>query len=217
MLKVTLIGAGDIKFHYFELLKIPENKFYEQLDSLAKILAETSEIILSPDRGICFEIAKKYRQFNGKKICGVAPLSDKVFGIEHIKPYINAEINGKKLFDELINTETWYKQHFAYSLFGDVILMLGSSLGTLYELASGFFAYKIFMGNKPGLKIMKSKVHEKIVAGDKIPLSIIIYKPFMKEDIGFEIKEYIKKIGCKIYYAEDTNELKDILMKLEKK
>ncbi len=193
MLKVTLIGAGDIKFHYSELLKIPEKKFSEHVRKIAKVLAETSEIVLAPDRGVCIEIAKEYKKLHGKKVYGVTPMDDKDFGIEHLKTHLNAEVNGKKIFDEVINTETWYKQHFAFSLFGDVILMLGASLGTYYELASGFFAYKIFNGKKPGLQIMKKKVHKKIIAGNKIPLSLIVYKPFMKSDLQIEIKEYIKK------------------------
>jgi hypothetical protein len=34
----SLIGPRDIKFHYFDLLKIPEDKFYKQLTKLQKHL-----------------------------------------------------------------------------------------------------------------------------------------------------------------------------------
>ena len=64
---------------------------------------------------------------------------------------------------------------------------------------------------------MKNKVHKKIVAGDKVPLSLIIYKPFIKEDLQFEIKEYIKKIGGRIYYADSSEELKKIILFIGKK
>jgi hypothetical protein len=57
MLRTVLIGVGDIKFHYFELLKISEGKFYEEVEKIGKTLAESGcEIVLLPDRGICVEV-----------------------------------------------------------------------------------------------------------------------------------------------------------------
>lgn len=106
MLRVNLIGAGDIKFHYFDLLEIPEDRFYKQVKEIAKMLQEAEvEIVLLPDRGISFEVAKRYKEFNGKKVYGTVPLSDKDFGISHLKPYIDAKVNGKKIFDEIIDTQ----------------------------------------------------------------------------------------------------------------
>jgi len=111
MLRVNLIGAGDLKFHYFDLLKIPEEKFHKQVEGIAKALQEAEvEIVLLPDRGISFEVAKRYKEFNGRKVYGTVPVSDKDFGIVHLKPYMNAEIRGKKIFDEIIDTQNWYKQ-----------------------------------------------------------------------------------------------------------
>jgi len=60
MLRTVLIGAGDIKFHYFELLKISEEKFYEEVEKIGKTLAESGcEIVLLPDR----EFALKWQNF----------------------------------------------------------------------------------------------------------------------------------------------------------
>ncbi len=213
-LRIALSGIGDIRYHYHELLNIPEKEFSEHITQIAQVLSK-NEILLTPSKGVCLEIAKKYKQFNGKKIYAVAPMDDKIFGIKHFKENLNIDVNGKKLFDETLNTDTWYKQHFAFGLFGDVMLVLGASLGTFYELSSAFYVYKIISGNKPGLNVLKEKIHKDIVAGDRFPFTLIIYKPFIKQELPFELKEYIKKSGGQIFYANDAKELKDILEKLE--
>ena len=150
MLRVNLIGAGDIKFHYFELLKIPEDKFHKQVGDIAKALQESDvEIVLLPDRGVSFEVAKKYKEFDGRRVYGTVPVSDKDFGIGHLKQYIEAEVNSKKVFDEIIDTQNWYKQDLTHCVYGDVVLMLGNSLGSLGELVYGYYLYKLFVGDKP--------------------------------------------------------------------
>ncbi len=215
MLKVVLIGPGNIKYHYSELLKINENKFSEHFEKIAKVLAETSEIVLLPDEGACFELAKKYKEFKGKKCYALVPLDDKDFDITHLKPFMNEKVNNKKLFDKVINTGNWYKQDLTHCLYGDVILMLGSSLGSLGELTSSFYVYNILKGQKQGYDTSKEKIHKDILAGKKIPLTLIIYKPFIKSDLQFEIKEYIKRIGGRIYYAKNAEELKKIILSLQ--
>lgn len=203
-----------LQFHYQELLKIPQDKFSDQVEQIAKVLSEKAEIMLSPDRGICLEIARKYKELGGKKATGIAPLSDKVFGIAHLKPGMELKVNDKKVFDSIINTNTWYEQHFAFGLFGDVILMLASTLGTFYEFSSAFYVYKIISRNKPEVSVIKKKINKYVIAGDRIPLSIIFYKPFMKEDLPLEIKEHIKRAGGQVYYAKNPDDLRRIISDL---
>lgn len=212
MLRVALIGAGNIKFHYFELLKIPEQEFNQQIEQIAKVLAESNvELVLLPDRGAPFEVAKRYKEFNGSRVYGTVPLLDKDFGIGHLQPYINAEQDGKKIFDEIIDTKTWYKQDVIICNFGDIILMLGNSLGSLGELAYAYYLYKLFYGEKPEIEVMKKKIDSQIRAGDNLPYSLIVYKPFMKENLNFEIEAYIKKLGGNVYYVNNPEELKSVL------
>lgn len=212
MTRICLIGAGDIKYHYFELLKIPEEKFNKQLQEIAKVLAEcNTELVLLPDKGICIELAKLYKHNNGKKVYGTIPASDKDFGIKHLEPYINAEIDGKKVIDEKIDTQTWYKQDLTLCTFGDAILMLGNSLGALGELVYGYYLYKLFIGAKKEVEVMKKKIHPEIRAGEKIPFTVMVYKPFIKDKLNYEIEAYIKKIGGSIYYLNNPEELKKVL------
>lgn len=216
MFRISLIGPGNIKYHYSELLKINDQRFSEHIEKISRVLAETSEIVLLPDSGVCFELAKRYKASGGKGCFGLVPLKDKDFDITHLKPFMNEKVNEKKLFDGIINTGDWYRQHLTHGLFGDIILMLGASVGTLGELADAFYLYKIFQGQKEGDNTKKEKIHKDILAGTKIPLTLIIYKPFMKSDLQFEVKEYIKKTGSRIYYAKDTEELRKIMLSLEK-
>lgn len=215
MLRVNLIGAGDVSFHYQELLKISEKEFDNHIEELAKVLAKHVEISLLPDRGAPFELARKYKEFSGRKVVGIIPLDDRDFGVKHLQPFLEAEHNSKKVFDEVINTENWYKQHMLMALFGDVILMLGNSLGSMYELTSGYYIYKLFLKLKEKVNINKSNLHKDIRAGDKIPFSAIVYMPFMKSKLPIEIEAYIKRMNCNIFYINDSKELENVLKELK--
>ena len=208
MLRVNLIGPGDINYHFFKLLKIPKNQLYKQIENIAKSLVETkTELVLLPDRGICFEIAKKYKKLNGKKVIATVPLSNKDFEIKHLKDYINAKVKNKKIFDKFIDTNTWYKQDLTHCLFGDVVLMLGNSLGTLGELVYGYYLYKLFVGDKPEVQPKKKKIHPEVRAGEKVPFSVIVFQPFLKEKLNYEIEAYIRKLKGEIYYVNSSKEL----------
>lgn len=214
-IRVSLIGAGNIKYHYLELLNLKKEEVDREIDCISRVLVDSNvEIVFLPDRGVPFEVAKKYKQYGGRKVYGTVPSSDKDFGIEHLKSYISAEIDGKKVIDGIIDTENWYKQDLTCCIFGDVILMLGNSLGSLGELVYGYYLYKLFVGDKPELKVVKKKIHHEVRAGENMPFSVIIYQPFMKEKLNYEIEEYIKKLKGVIYYINDANELKSVLEKL---
>ncbi len=213
MLRVSLIGAGDIKFHYFDLLGISESSFHRQVEGIAKALKEV-EIVLLPDRGVSFEVAREYRESGGIRVYGTVPLSDSDFGVAHLKPYINAEIHGKKVFDEIIDTQNWYKQDLTHCIYGDIVLMLGNSLGSLGELAYGFYLYKIFAGGKPEVKLNKKSINSEIRAGKTVPFSVIVYEPFLKARLSYEIEACIRKLKGQIYYIRSSAEIKKVLKEI---
>jgi len=203
-MRISLIGPGDIEYHYLTTLNFSKKEFEKELNEIAKVLKK-HEICILPDRGVCFEIAKKYKELKGKKVIGTIPLSDKDFGIKHLEPY-------RPICDKEIDIGNWYKQHLVQILIGDVVLMLGNSLGTMGELTEGFYLYKLFNGKK--VQITKNKIHKDIKAGTKFPFTLIVYKPFFKEDINYEITRYIEKVGGRIYYVENAQKLKEKLLKL---
>ncbi|RLE47831.1 hypothetical protein DRJ25_01445 [Candidatus Woesearchaeota archaeon] len=212
MLRISLIGPGDVEFHFFKLLKLKKDEFNQQIKDLARTLIDADvELVLLPDRGVSFEIAKSFKESGGKRVFGTVPLNDNDFGINHLNKFIDAEIDSKKIFDELINTNDWYKQDLSCCLFGDLVLMLGNSLGAFGELVYGFYLYKLFKGNKPGVNAMKSKVHPEIRAGVRTPFSVIVYLPFFRDKLPFEIEAYIKKTGGKIFYVSNPKELLSLL------
>jgi hypothetical protein len=189
--------------------------FDAHLDDIAKTLSE-HEIVLLPDDGVCYEVAKRYKGLNGKRVYGTVPIEDKEFGISHLEPYLNSELHGKKIFDEILDTHTWYKQDLVHCLFGDCILMLGNSLGAMGEVAYAYYLYKIFNGGKPGVGASKKSIHPKIIAGDRIPFYLIVYMPFFRQGLGFELESYINRLGCRVYYAKNAYELRAILSNAEK-
>ncbi len=218
-LRISLIGPGDIRFHYFELLKLEEKQFLKQIGAIAKVLAASGhELVLLPDRGVSFELAKRYKAHGGKKVYGTVPQSDQDFGIKHLRPYINAKTNdGKNVFDEIIDTQNWYKQDLTCCIFGDVILMLGNSLGSLGELVYGYYLYKLFVGEKPEVRAKKKEIHHEVRAGENVSYTALIYLPFVKEKLNAEIEAYIKKVGGDVVYVRNPQELKKALEECRKK
>ena len=217
MLKVTLIGAGDINYHYCELLKIKEKIVFAHLDDIAHSLNESgSELIVTPDKGVSFEVAKRYKLIGGKKVTALAPISDKRWGIGHLEKYLDEKFNNKKIVDETIDTLNWLEHDSTHNLFGDVTLVLAHTLGATRELCGGYYLYKLFGGAKPEAKIAMEKVHLQICVGKKIPFDTIVYSPFVKEKLPIEIEKYIQKLGCRVHYVSNKKELLSILKKLGK-
>jgi len=208
-MRISLIGPGDIDYHFNELLKMPQNKLASHTLNITKALLPY-EIVLLPDRGLPFEIAKRYKQMKGKKVIGTVPKQDTTFGISHLKSYIDSGI-----FNEIIDTEHWYKQDAVITLCGDITLVLGYTLGSMEELTFGFYLYKLFKGYKPELNVVKDKVCKDAIVGQTIPFTVLIYKPFVKGKLSSEIEEYIKKSGGQIFYIKNPKELREKLSELK--
>lgn len=201
-MRIVLSGPGDIDYHFGELLKMPQDKLEVHIVNITRSLLDY-ELVLLPDKGISLEIAKKYKELNGKKIIATLPKEDVEIGINHLQSYLDL-----KIWDETINTKTWYKHDLTHNLFGDVILYLGNSLGSVGELSYGFYLYKLLGKNI-------TKLNSNMSAGQNIPLTILIYKPFVKDKLSFEIESYIKKAQGQIFYIKTVKELKEKLNELK--
>jgi hypothetical protein len=81
---------------------------------------------------------------------------------------------------------------------------------TVGELSYGFYLYKLLGKNT-------IKLNSEIKAGQSIPFIVLVYKPFVKEKLSFELEEYIKKAQGQIFYIENANELKTKLNELKTK
>lgn len=210
---LTLIGPGDLEFHYNKLLNIQKENFQKQIENIAKILAESEvEIELLPDKGISFEIAKLYKKYNGKKITAALPKSDKTFGIKHLEPYLNEKINHKPLFDNIIDSENWYKHDLIKGLFGNAVLYLGSSPGTDLELNGAVYIYKLLTGRKEGVEVAGKYVHPEVCAGNNF--TIFVYSPFLtNKKLSKEQESYIKKFNINLVYIKNPEQLKQELKK----
>ena len=142
---LSLIGPGDIEFHYYELLGIPKEKFNSELEHIAQSLVDSGvELELLPDRGVSFELAKLYKQKGGKKVIGTVPQSDKTFGTEHLQEFIRTKVNNKPVFDEIIDSGDWFKHDLIKGLMGDALLCLGSSPGTDGERQYAVYLFKLY-------------------------------------------------------------------------
>jgi len=210
-MRISLIGPGDIDFHYQKILKIPKRKFQSELEEIAQSLANSNvEIELLPDRGVSIEIAKLYKQKGGKKVVGAVPKSDKTFGIEHLKPYIEEKVNDKPLFNQIINSGDWFKHDLIKGLLGNAILYLGSSPGTDGERQYAVYLYKLISRFKEGVEISGKKIHPEIRAGKNF--TIFVYKPFLKAGkLPYEDEAYLKKFNITLVYVNNPKQLKNQL------
>jgi hypothetical protein len=213
-LRISLIGPGDVEFHYQNLLKLDKLRFEFELEGIAKVLAESgSEIVLLPDKGVSLSIARLYKKRKGKSIIGAIPNSDRSFGIKHLEPYIHLKINEKPFFDKFIDTNNWFKHDLIKGLLGNALLYLGDSPGTNGELNYAIYLYKILNGRKEGLEVAARYIHPEIIAGKKF--TIFVYSPFLiNKKLSKELEEYIRKFDINLVYINSSAELKQELKKL---
>ncbi len=212
-MRISLIGPGDIDFHYKELLGLTNSELNSTLERIAQALVNSNaEIELLPDRGVSTEIAKLYKQKGGKKVIGTVPKSDTTFGIEHLKPYIETQINNQPLFDEIIDSGDWFKHDLIKGLMGNAILYLGSSPGTDGERHYAVYLYKLLKRFKQGVEVSSKKIHPEIKAGENF--SVYIYSPFLlNKRLPKEDEAYMQKFGIKLHYINSPEELESILSK----
>ena len=212
-MRLSLIGPGDIEFHYSTLLGISKEKFDTETEKIAKILVESGiEIEILPDKGISFEIAKLYKKHGGKMVIASIPKSDKTFGIKHLEPYINEKINNKPIFDEIIDSENWFKHDITKALFGNAVLLLGKSPGTELERNGAEYLLHIMKGLKENINVSLCKIHPELKADEKY--TIFVYSPFiLGGKLSYEDELYIKEYGINLIYIKNPKELKQELEK----
>jgi len=215
MLRVSLIGPGDIEFHYHNLLGISQDKFYSILEKLAKSLSKSDvELELLPDRGVSLELAKKFKENKGGRVVASIPKSDTGYGIAHLTPYINTEVRGKKLFDEEIDTGDWGQQNRLKGLLGDVTLFLGITFATELEMNYALYLTRLMKGTKKGVENAQY-LHPEVRAGKNIPYTFLIYSPFLKaRKLPFETEAYMKKYGINFEYIKNSRQLRQKLSEL---
>lgn len=205
---ISLIGPGDIKFHFLELLNFSKDNFEKEIEKIAEALAESKvHIELLPDKGISLEIAKLYKTHKIKnlKVIAAYPKSDKTFGIFHLTEYLNLQINSEPLFTDFIDTENWYKHNLTKCLFADAILYLGRSPGTEIEKNGSIYLYNIFKKFKQKPEPSKN-------------FTIFVYTPFLKDKkLTFEEESYIQQFKIPLIYINNSKELKENLFKLSLK
>ncbi|MBN2094542.1 MAG: hypothetical protein JW727_00690 [Candidatus Aenigmarchaeota archaeon] len=216
-MRISLIGPGDMKYHFEELLKMKPQELEKHLSEIATALSNSGcDIVLTPDKGVSLEVAKQVKdKKSGVKIYGTVPKSDVEYGIRHIQPYMNEVVDGVPLFDELIDAGNWYKLDVSKAATGDVVLVLGKSLGAIGELALGFYIYKLLTKKKPGVQPKSMDIGNHIRAGKTLPFSAIIYLPFARGKLDYELEAYIKKVGGRVYYVNKSAELEETFKKLK--
>jgi hypothetical protein len=207
MIRVSLIGPGNIKHHYRKLLKISGKKLNSEIKKISKALVDSkSELAIVPDRGICLEVAREFKKNNGKKIYGIVPKDDKKYGIKHLKKYLEE----KNLIDNEINSGTWQEQLFNLCLYGDICICLGLSVGSNAELLASFYR----LNKLTKFKKDPSKIDKEIKANKNIKFTYLIYLPFLKsKKLPKEIESYFKESKINLIYIKNAKHLKKELKK----
>ncbi len=215
-IRISIIGPGSVDFYFSKVLRISRKQFNRHLSQLGQCLT-LYNVGLVTLPGIGTELAKVYKTFGGSEVLAPVPLEDKKFGIEHLKEFLNEKILNAPLFDGWINTGEWYQSDFIRILLGDICLMLGYAPGAILELMGGLYIYKIISKKKEKLKdIAREDIATEIRAGTKFPFEVWIYKPFVSGKLPREIEEYCKRIGVKLVYIKDPDDLRKNLERIEK-
>lgn len=134
-MKISVLGSGDLdKITRHTSLKEKDVRLF--IENIARFLAEKKfEIVIIPDKGIPVEIAKKYKEFGGKKLFGIVPVNDKKYGIR----YIEANLG---MLDKVIEVNDWYNADGEIAASGDYAICFGLSGGILREISVLKFHYK---------------------------------------------------------------------------
>ena len=214
-MRLSLIGPGDIEFHYYEFLGWPKKKFESELEKIAQATAESRvEIELLPDKGISLELAKRYKKFSGKKVIGAVPKSDTTFGIKHLEEYLQLQSKGQNLFDRIIDTENWFKHNLIKGLLGDAILYLGSSPGTDGELSYAVYLFKLLSGRKQGIEVAGKHIHPEIQARNDF--TVFTYSPFLaNKKLNLEQEAYLRRFNINLVYIENPKQLRQELERFQ--
>jgi len=185
-MKIAILGPGDYSL-ISRYSKMNEKDVEKLIDGFARHLAEKNhELVIAVDRGIAFEVAKKYKEYGGKKVYGVNPQShEKYDKKEAIKPYMS-------VVDEEIKVASWYHLNGEIASFSDVAVSIGLSCGTMADIVFLYFHYK-YLGCKTKL---------------------IMYLPSMSSKLAPEIEEGLNIKGKNFYYVNSLDELKEKLKNL---
>jgi len=153
-MKVSIIGSGDItKISRFTSLN--EEQVKELIRKIGALLAKKGvELVILPSRGIPYEVAKVYKEHNGKKVIGLVPKSDTRYGIEHIKQYLN-------IADEQIDIGNWYTLNGEIAASGDLCICVGLSPGVMTEISMLKYHYK-YLNCETRLIIFENTISEKL-------------------------------------------------------
>lgn len=134
-MRVVVLGTGDLtKIPRFT--KVSHEKLRELVDSVARLLAEKGhELVIIPDRGIPVEVARVYKQHGGRRVWGVVPTKDKIYGTKHIEPNLH-------LLDKRIEVASWYDADGTIAASGDVCIVFGMSPGIMREFTVLKYHYR---------------------------------------------------------------------------
>ncbi len=214
-LRVSVVGVGSLTY-LSQFCKKDEETIKENLRKIAKILADY-DVELICLTGIEILLAKEFKIFGGSTVIAPLPIEDKIIGIKHLQQYIEMDVKRFPLFDGFIDTSDWFKTDFIRPLLGDVLVLLGYSPGTLLELNAGLYMYKILQGKKSNTFLsIDDPLRKHLRAGTKFPFEVWIYKPFVSGRLPREIEEYCKKIGVKLIYIKNPDDLRRNLERIEK-
>ncbi len=189
-MKISILGPGDYSL-ISKYGKLNEEEVKELIEKTGELLArEGYEIMVAVDRGIAFEIAKKYKEKGGKKVYGVLPKSHEKYkeGKEDaIKPYM-------KIVDEKIVVDSWYHLNGEIGSLGDAAISFGLSCGTMADIVFLYFHYK-YLGGKTKL---------------------LMYLPSMSQKLPREIEEKLSIKGKKYEYINSLEDMENELKNFEK-
>jgi predicted Rossmann-fold nucleotide-binding protein len=137
LLRLGIIGPTNLE-ETSRILKMPKEKYAEEVRKIARLVAEKEfEILIVPGYESKFEegkhrlasqeiFATEYEKAFGKKVFGLVPVADKEWGSENLD---------KTLCDEIIETETWYQVPAMMAKNSDALLCIGFSAGVAMEIA----------------------------------------------------------------------------------
>ncbi len=185
-MRLALIGPSDMDYYACEILGVSKEELFKRLEGVVEQVGPGKDLLLLAAPGIAKEFSSRYKKKYGCSVWATMPKQDTYFGTDMLD-------DDCQLYDEIIDSGTWFEQDLLHALYGDAVLMLGTSLGTLGELVYGIYCFDLL---KKGI----GKRKEEMIALNHEKLQIHVAMSLMPSKLDVAIEKYGREKGAVFHY-----------------
>lgn len=163
-MKVSILGTDSLD-QISRRASLSKRAFGSFIEEVGRLLAKKGvQIIIVPDSEIALEIARAYKENNGRRVIGLVPSADEKFEKKH-RHYLD-------LIDRKVEYSTWFNAIRHIVSMSDYSIVMGLSSPAISEIQR-FKYLLLFFSIKTKLLVFKNTLSKKIPKAIEEELPII--------------------------------------------